>query len=67
MAIKPAREGYRFVKKEGRHGDVRLANALGSNYMRHVSCGSLLEKEGWGIRYMDEGGRYDDTCAKMFY
>jgi len=37
MAIKPAREGYCFVKNEGRHGDVRLANALGSNYAKDVS------------------------------
>ena len=32
MAINPAIEGYCSVKNGGRHGDVRLANALGSNF-----------------------------------
>ena len=42
MAIKPANEGYRFVKKEGRHGDVRFANALGSNCTKDVSLGKWV-------------------------
>jgi len=29
MAIKPASEGYVFVKNGGRHGDVKLEKALG--------------------------------------
>jgi hypothetical protein len=32
MAINPAMEGYFSVKNAGKHGDVKLANALGNNY-----------------------------------
>jgi hypothetical protein len=32
IVINPAKEGYRFVKKAGKQGDVKLANALGSNF-----------------------------------
>ena len=61
MAINPAMEGYFSVKNAGKHGEVKLANALGNNYSQPKTIITPI----WGIEYMNKGSGDDDSCAEM--